>query len=57
MTLCVQRVYMKFKKVQKQWLQLKMKFLLGTNMTNCYLVGEVNLWWGSLLDRIFLVEG
>ena len=45
MTLCVQRVYMKFKKVQEQWLQLKMKFLLDTNMKNCYLTGEFNLWW------------
>ena len=31
--LCVQRVYeVKIKMVQEQWLQLKMKFLLGFNM-------------------------
>ena len=35
------------KKVQEQWLQLKKKFLLGPNMKNCYLVGEINLWWGE----------
>ena len=47
MILCVQRVYMKLKEAQEQWLQLKMNFLLGTNMKNCYLTGEFNLWWGE----------
>ena len=47
MILCVQRVYMKLKEAQEQWLQLKMNFLLGTNMKNCYLTGEFNLWGGE----------
>ena len=30
------------------------KNLLGTNMKNCYLVGEIKtVGWGSLLGRIF----
>ena len=31
------------KMVHEQWLQLKMKFLLG--LENCYLLGGINLWW------------
>ena len=38
---------MKLKKVQEQWLQLRMKFLLVTKMKNCYLTGEFNLLWGE----------
>ena len=54
MTLCVQSVYMKLKRVQEQRLQLKMKFLLGTNMKNCYLAGKIKTFCGgSLLVRIF----
>ena len=32
---------MKFKKKQERWLQLKRQFLLGNNMQNCDLVGEI----------------
>ena len=45
---------MKLKKVQEQLLQLKIKFLLGTNMKSCCLVGEIKTFGGgSLLGRIF----
>ena len=58
MTLYVERVYMKLKKkVQEQWLQLKKKFLLGTNMKNCYLVGKLAFGGGVFLIEFFQVEG
>ena len=45
---------MKLKRVQEQRLQLKMKFLLGTNMKMCYLTGEIKTFCGgSILVRIF----
>ena len=40
--------------VQEQWLQLKVKFLLGCNMKIVILCREINLYGGgSLLGRIF----
>ena len=48
MNLRVQSVYMKLKRVQEQRLQLKMKFLLGTNMKNCYLAGKIKPFVGGV---------
>ena len=43
---CVYKKYeIKTKIVQEQWLQLKMKFLLGYNMKIVIYWGRINLWW------------
>ena len=40
--------------IHEQWLQLKMKFLLGYNLKIIFYWGKINLWWHGMekyLDR------
>ena len=53
---CVYKEYRhKIKMVQEQWLQLKMKILLGYNMKLFIRVGKMNLWQRESTEWDFLV--